>query len=74
MTARVRAMLAAANAFQSFSGDSGAAGAGLLSQIVDLDVAELRDGVNTLDFAGANIWTGAYRIGVVGIDLVLTTR
>ena len=60
-----------ANAFQSFSGDSGAVGAGLLSQIIDVDVAELRDGTNTLDFAGANVWTGSYRIGVVGIDLVL---
>jgi hypothetical protein len=62
------------NAFQSFSGDSGAAGAGLLSQIIDLDLDELRDGDNTLELAGANTWTGAYRIGVVGIDLILTTR
>jgi hypothetical protein len=62
------------NAFQSFSGDSGAVGAGLLSQIIELDLAELRDGDNTLDFAGANVWTGSYRIGVVGIDLVLSTR
>jgi len=62
-----------ANAFQSFSGDSGAVGAGLLSQIIDVDVAELRDGTNTLDFSGANVWTGSYRIGVVGIDLILDT-
>jgi hypothetical protein len=62
-----------ANAFQSFSGDVGAVGAGLLSQIIDLDLAELHDGDNTLDFAGANVWTGSYRIGVVGIDLVVST-
>ena len=62
------------NAFQSFSGDSGAVGAGLLSQIVELDLAELRDGDNTPGLAGANVWTGSYRIGVVGIDLVLSTR
>ena len=62
-----------ANAFQSFSGDSGAVGAGLLSQIIDLDLAELRDGGNTLELASANTWTGAYRIGVVGIDLVVST-
>ena len=61
-----------ANAFQSFSGDSGALGAGLLSQIIELDVAELREGGNTLDLAGANVWTGSYRIGVVGIDLIVT--
>ena len=63
-----------ANAFQSFSGDVGAVGAGLLNQIIDVDVAELREGDNTLELAGANVWTGSYRIGVVGIDLVLTTR
>jgi hypothetical protein len=62
-----------ANAFQSFSGDSGAVGAGLLSQIIALDLGELRDGDNTLEFAGANVWTGSYRIGVVGIDLILAT-
>jgi hypothetical protein len=61
-----------ANAFQSFSGDSGALGAGLLSQIIDLDLAELREGGNTLELAGANVWTGSYRIGVVGIDLIVT--
>jgi hypothetical protein len=63
-----------ANAFQSFSGDDGAVGAGLLNQIIDLDVAELREGPNTLELAGANVWTGSYQIGVVGIDLVVTTR
>ena len=61
-----------ANAFQSFSGDSGAVGAGLLSQIIELDIAELRDGGNTLELAGANVWTGSYRIGVVGVDLIVT--
>jgi len=61
-----------ANAFQSFSGDSGALGAGLLSQIIDLDLAELREGGNTLELSGANVWTGSYRIGVVGIDLIVT--
>jgi hypothetical protein len=62
-----------ANAFQSFSGDVGAVGAGLLNQIIDLDVGELHDGDNTLELAGQNVWTGSYRIGVVGIDLVMAT-
>ena len=61
-----------ANAFQSFSGDSGAVGAGLLSQIIELDIAELREGGNTLELAGANVWTGSYRIGVVGVDLIVS--
>jgi hypothetical protein len=61
-----------ANAFASFSGDAGAEGAGLLSQIIDLDVTELREGGNVLELAGANVWTGSYRIGVVGVDLLLT--
>ena len=64
-----------ANAFTDFSPDLGGAGhgAGLLNQIIELDLAELEDGTNELELQGAGTWTGAYRIGVVGIDLVLDT-
>ena len=62
-----------ANAFTDFSPDLGGAGhgAGLLNQIIELDLSELHDGDNTLELQSANTWTGDYRIGVVGVDLVL---
>jgi hypothetical protein len=41
--------------------------------MITLDIGELRAGDNTLELAGANVWTGAYRIGVVGVDLIMTT-
>jgi hypothetical protein len=64
-----------ANAFRDFSPDLGGAGhgAGLLNQIVELDLAELRDGENHLELQGKGTWTGAYRIGVTGLDLILNT-
>jgi hypothetical protein len=64
-----------ANAFTDFSPDLGGAGhgAGLLNQIIELDLAELRSGDNEIELQGAGTWTGAYRIGVLGIDLIVTT-
>ena len=47
-----------ANAFQTSRATAARLGAGLLSQIIELDVAELREGDNTLELAGANVWTG----------------
>lgn len=47
-------------------------GAGLLNQVIDLDVAELRDGDNTVNFALDGAWTGSYRAATLALDLVLT--
>jgi hypothetical protein len=62
-----------ANAFTDFSPDLGGAGhgAGLLNQIIELDVAELRHGDNRIELQGKGTWTGSYRIGVTGLDLIL---
>jgi hypothetical protein len=62
------------NAFTDFSPEIGGAGhgAGLLNQTIDLELSELRDGVNTIEFLGAGTWTGSYRIAVDGVDLLLT--
>ena len=62
-----------ANAFTDFSPDLGGAGAGagLLNQAIDLDLAELRDGDNLVELLAAGTWTGTYRVSVTGVDLVL---
>ncbi len=64
-----------ANAFTDFSPDLGGAGhgAGLLNQVVDLDLAELKGGDNLLELRTSGTWTGSYRAAVTGVDLVLTT-
>ena len=63
-----------ANAFTDFStrslGGAGA-GAGLLNQAIDLDLAELREGDNAIELLAAGTWTGSYRVMVTGVDLVL---
>ena len=62
-----------ANAFMDFNPSLGGAGAsaGLLNQVIDLDLAELKDGDNTVELLGAGTWTGSYHITVTGVDLVL---
>jgi len=62
-----------ANAFIDFSPELGGAGfgAGLLNQAIDLDLAELVAGDNRIELQAANTWTGTYRVGVTGADLVL---
>lgn len=45
-----------------------------LNQIIDLDLAELQDGDNTLELISSGTWTGSYRLATAGIDLVLTTE
>jgi hypothetical protein len=64
-----------ANAFTDFSPDLGGAGhgAGLLNQVLDIDLTELHDGDNVLEFQSDGTWTGDYRVGVDGVDLVLST-
>ena len=62
-----------ANAFAGDFATGGAPGAGLLNQMIDLDLSELRDGTNTLELSGDGTWTGSYRIAVAGADLILTT-
>ena len=61
-----------ANAFTDFSPDLGGAGfgAGLLNQAIDLDLAELVMGDNTVELLMANTWVGTYRGAVTGADLV----
>lgn len=63
---------AEANAFRDFSPDIGGAGAGsgYLNQAIDLDLAELVAGDNTVELMMANTWTGTYRTSVTGADLV----
>jgi hypothetical protein len=65
-----------ANAFTDFFPELGGAGhgAGLLNQVVDLDLAELKDGDNVLELRTSGTWTGEYRAAVTGVDLVLTTK
>lgn len=62
-----------ANAFMDFSPDLGGAGsgAGLLNQIIDVDLADLRDGDNVLELQSDGTWTGTYRVMVTGLDLLL---
>ncbi len=65
-----------ANAFTDFSPTLGGAGAGagLLNQAIDLDIAELRAGDNLIELQAAGTWTGTYRVAVTGVDLVLDDR
>ena len=62
-----------ANAFMDFNPDLGGAGAGagLLNQLIDLDVADLRDGDNLLELETDGTWTGTYRAMVTSVDLLL---
>jgi hypothetical protein len=62
-----------ANAFIDFSPDIGGAGAGagLLNQAIDLDLTELVAGDNLVELEAANTWTGSYRVGVTGVDLIV---
>jgi hypothetical protein len=55
----------------AFGGEQG--GAGLLNQLIELDPSELLEGTNVVEFQGSGTWTGAYRMAVVGVDLVLAT-
>ena len=63
-----------ANAFMDFNPSLGGAGAsaGFLNEAIELDLAGLHDGDNLIELQGAGTWTGSYRIGVTGVDLVLT--
>jgi hypothetical protein len=65
-----------ANAFVDYNPSLGGAGAGagLLNQIIDLDLGELRDGDNLVELQGDGTWTGTYRMMVTGVDLVLDDR
>ncbi|HEY3494029.1 MAG TPA: hypothetical protein VGK73_05055, partial [Polyangiaceae bacterium] len=56
----------------AFGGEQG--GAGLLNQIIELDPSELVEGTNVVEFQGSGTWTGAYRMAVVGVDLVLSVE
>ena len=62
-----------ANAFTDFTPSLGGAGAsaGLLNQIIDVDLADLRDGDNVLELQSSGTWTGTYRVLVTGVDLIL---
>jgi hypothetical protein len=42
-------------------------------RIIELDASELVEGTNVVEFQGSGTWTGAYRMAVVGVDLVLAT-
>jgi hypothetical protein len=61
------------NAFTDFSPSLGGAGAGagLLNQVIDVDVGDLRDGDNLLELESDGTWTGTYRVMVTGVDLIL---
>ena len=62
-----------ANAFMDFNPDLGGAGAGagLLNQLIDVDLADLQDGDNLLELESAGTWTGTYRVMVSSLDLIL---
>jgi hypothetical protein len=62
-----------ANAFMDFNPSLGGAGAGagLLNQVIDVDLADLRDGDNLLELQSSGTWTGTYRVMVTGVDLIL---
>lgn len=62
-----------ANAFMDFNPSLGGAGAsaGLLNQLIDVDLADLRDGDNRLELQSSGTWTGTYRVMVTGVDLIL---
>jgi hypothetical protein len=50
------------------------AGAGLLNQVIAVDLGELHDGDDRLELEAAGTWTGTYRLMVTGVDLVLDDR
>jgi hypothetical protein len=62
-----------ATAFTDFSPELGGAGAGagLLNQAIELDLAELHDGETTIEMTCTHTWTGTYRAMVTAVDLVL---
>jgi len=62
-----------ANAFMDFNPSLGGAGAsaGLLNQVIDVDLGDLRDGDNLLELQSGGTWTGTYRVMVTGVDLIL---
>lgn len=62
-----------ANAFTDFSPDLGGAGAGagLLNQIIDVELGDLREGDNVLELQTDGTWTGTYRAMVTSVDLIL---
>ena len=59
------------NAFAGDFDTGGGPGAGLLNQLIELDVAELVDGDNTFEVTSLGLWTGSYRAAIAGVDLVL---
>jgi hypothetical protein len=63
------------NAFRDYFPELGGAGAGagLLNQTIEVDLGELKNGTNVLELSSSGTWTGSYRIGVTGVDLVLAT-
>jgi len=64
-----------ANAFADYFPETGAGkGAGLLNQVITLPLDELREGDNLVELQAAGTWTGAYRLLVTGVDLVLDDR
>jgi hypothetical protein len=57
----------------AFAGDPDEGpGAGLLNQTIDLDLNELHDDDNAVEFALDGAWTGAYRAALTSVDLVLS--
>jgi hypothetical protein len=63
------------NAFADYFPETGAGkGAGLLNQVITLPLDELREGDNLVELQAAGTWTGAYRVLVTGVDLVLDDR
>jgi hypothetical protein len=62
-----------ANAFMDFNPSLGGAGAsaGFLNQAIAVDLAELHDGDDLFELQVSGTWTGTYRAGVSGVDLVL---
>lgn len=67
---------AESNAFTDYFPELGGAGhgSGLLNQLIELDLAELQEGDNTIELHSVGTWTGAYRVGVLGLDLILNTE
>ena len=39
--------------------------------MIDVDLADLRDGDNLLELQSSGTWTGTYRVLVTGVDLIL---
>jgi hypothetical protein len=59
------------NAFAGDFESGGGPGAGLLNQLVDVEVSELIQGDNLLELTSLGLWTGSYRAAIAGVDLVL---